>query len=58
MVNIVLINKFDSKIVNKKGEGDGSGFVAPQTWCVGALIKCKWCQFVAEAFVGKNTHLW
>ncbi len=58
MVNVVLLNKFDSKIVNNEAEGDGSGFGLPKTWCVGALVISKWCQFGAEAFVGKDTHLW
>ncbi len=56
-VKAVLINKFDSKIVNDWGKGDGSGFVVSQTWCVGALVISKWCQFAVEVFVGKNTHL-
>jgi hypothetical protein len=57
MIDVGLINNFDSKIVNNKGECDWFGFVVPHTQDVGAFVIFKWCKFVAEAFVCKDACL-
>jgi hypothetical protein len=54
MINVSLINKFASKIVNNKGECDWLGFLASQTQGVGAFVISNWCKFAVEAFVRKD----
>ena len=57
MVDVVLRYILDTKVIDDKGEGYGSGFVCPQSRCVGAFVVAEWRKFAAEALVGENAGL-
>ena len=58
MLWVLFAEIYDTKVINHKGELNGSPFVGPQSWDQLALTVPVDVEAVFEEFIGKETCLW
>ncbi len=58
MVNVHLIDVFNTKIVDNECEWDGPCFMVPQSWGINTFVIPERCQFLTESLVCKDASLW